>query len=255
MTASIVVAPHPDDEVLGCSAVLRGNGVTVVHLTDGVPPWTPDGDAVALRRRRRRECEAAWEALGAHVEEVVDLGFRDLSVWRSVPAVTEALCDLLGPFESATVHVPTYQRGHPDHDAAYVAALGAHLDLADRALSWRVYSLYGYASDETLRFGYLDPGSFPDAEILGAGSQDLDRKAAALACFVSQLRPDSIVQRWLDRPAPESLATMPAASTVDPGPSFYERELDFKRHGVRVAQVDALLERLVSKWIPRPEHS
>jgi len=250
VTESIVIAPHPDDEVLGCASVLRESATTVVHLSDGVPPWTPGDDVTALRRRRHRECEAAWETLGAHVKDVVEIGLRDLSVWRSVPDLTVALCDFLGHFKSATVHVPAYQRGHPDHDAAYVAALRVRSDLTDRAISWRVYSLYGYAPDDSLHFGQLDRMSFPDVEVFGEGPQELDRKAAALMCFVSQLRPDSIVQRWLDRPEPESLATMPAAAIIDPGVSFYERELDFARHGARVDEVDTLLERL----LPGREH-
>ena len=245
MTESIVIAPHPDDEVLGCASVLRESATTVVHLSDGVPPWTPGDDVTALRRRRHRECEAAWETLGAHVKDVVEIGLRDLSVWRSVPDLTVALCDFLGTIESATVHVPAYQRGHPDHDAAYVAALRVRSELSNRALRWRVYSLYGYAPDDSLHFGQLDRMSFPDVEVFGEGPQELDRKAAALMCFVRQLRPDSIVQRWLDRPEPESLATMPAAAIVDSGVSFYERELDFAPHGARVDEVDALLERLL----------
>lgn len=245
MTESIVIAPHPDDEVLGCASVLRQRATTVVLLSDGVPPWTPGDDVTALRQRRHHECEAAWETLGARVKDVVEMGLRDLSVWRSVPDLTVALCDLLGKIESATVHVPAYQRGHPDHDAAYVAALRVRSKLTNRALSWRVYSLYGYAPDGSLHFGHLDRRGFPDVEVLGEGPQELDRKAAALKCFVSQLRPDSIVQRWLNRPEPESLATMPAAAMVEPGVSFYERELDFAQHGARVDEVDAILERLL----------
>jgi LmbE family N-acetylglucosaminyl deacetylase len=245
VTESIVIAPHPDDEVLGCASVLRQSATTVVLLSDGVPPWTPGYDVNALRQRRHDECEAAWETLGARVKDVVEMGLRDLSVWRSVPDLTVALCDFLGTIESATVHVPAYQRGHPDHDAAYVAALRVRSELSNRALRWRVYSLYGYAPDESLHFGHLDPRGFPDVEVLGERPQELDRKAAALKCFVSQLRPDSIVQRWLNHPEPESLATMPAAAMVAPGVSFYERELDFIRHGARVDEVDAILERLL----------
>jgi LmbE family N-acetylglucosaminyl deacetylase len=245
MTESFVIAPHPDDEVLGCASVLCEGATTVIHLTDGVPPWTPAEDVDALRQRRRRECEAAWETLGAHVLDVVEMGLGDLSVWRSVPEMTAALQDLLGRFESATIHVPAYQRGHPDHDAAYIAALRLRSTLTDRSFTWRVYSLYGYDPDGRLRFGTLDRQGFPDAEILGETPQELDRKAAALSSFVSQRRPGSIVQRWLDRPAPESFATMPPSTVVDPGVSFYERELDFARYGVHVAEVDALLERLI----------
>jgi LmbE family N-acetylglucosaminyl deacetylase len=245
VTESIVIAPHPDDEVLGCASVLRKSETTVVHLSDGVPPWTPGDDATALRQRRRRECEAAWEKLGARVNDVVQMGLPDLSVWRSVPDLTVALCDLLGKFKAVTVHVPAYQRGHPDHDAAYVAGLRVRSVLVNRAFDWRVYGLYGYGPDERLHFGRLDRKSFPDVEVFGEEPQELDRKAAALGCFVSQLRPGSIVQRWLDRPEPESLATMPESTTVAPGTSFYECELDFVRHGACVTEVDALLEGLL----------
>ena len=60
MGGTVVVAPHPDDEVLGCSAVLLGASATVVHVTDGVPPWTAATEWDSVRSARRTESERAW---------------------------------------------------------------------------------------------------------------------------------------------------------------------------------------------------
>ena len=37
MSRVAVLAPHPDDEVLGCTSVLFDHDVVVVHVTEGVP--------------------------------------------------------------------------------------------------------------------------------------------------------------------------------------------------------------------------
>ena len=68
----LVIAPHPDDEVLGCGGVLalhamRGDRVRVVVLTDGAA----GGDAEA----REAETRAAATVLG--LEQVEFLGLED----------------------------------------------------------------------------------------------------------------------------------------------------------------------------------
>jgi LmbE family N-acetylglucosaminyl deacetylase len=68
---AVVVAPHPDDEILGCGGLLRhaaeqGMEVRVVAVTDGeacYPDehwWTPE----RLRSARRAELAAALGELG-----------------------------------------------------------------------------------------------------------------------------------------------------------------------------------------------
>ena len=74
----MVIAPHPDDETLGCGAAIlrhlgKGDPLSVVFVTDGSASRALGLDAAAMRLRRAREAEAAMRILG-----VEDLHFLDL---------------------------------------------------------------------------------------------------------------------------------------------------------------------------------
>jgi LmbE family N-acetylglucosaminyl deacetylase len=240
VSSTIVLAPHPDDEVLGASTVLRQGPTIVVHVTGGVPPWTDPTDSANLLERRQAECEAAWAVLAADVADFIQLGFDDLAVWRAVSELADVLTDHLAGSEPTTVHVPAHQGGHPDHDATFAAALLARRRTGNRH-RWRVYGLYGYLSSGRLAFGALEPNHYQDASRVGHTTTEFERKAAALGCFTSQLSPGSIVQRWLDAPAAESDAPLPDGLPTSVSPCFYDREFDFARYGVTANTVrDAL---------------
>src|SRR5262245_30184806 len=83
----LVVAPHPDDETIGCGATLalharRGDTVHVVVVTDGElgdPRGLfarDDGGAGSYVELRRDECRRALQALGV-VSAPHFLGHRD----------------------------------------------------------------------------------------------------------------------------------------------------------------------------------
>ncbi len=83
----VVVAPHPDDEILGCGGLLhhavgQGIDVSVVAVTDGEacypgePWWTPE----RLRSARRAELAAALGELGIPVGSIFHLGIADGAV-------------------------------------------------------------------------------------------------------------------------------------------------------------------------------
>jgi LmbE family N-acetylglucosaminyl deacetylase len=241
VSPAIVLAPHPDDEVLGASTILRHGPTTVVHVTDGVPPWTDPTACATLLERRRAECAAAWDVLGADVAGCIQLGFDDLAVWRAVPQLADALTDHLAASEPATVHVPAHQGGHPDHDATFAAALLARRRTGGRH-AWRVYGLYGYPSSGRLAFGALERSHYQHAKRVGDTTTELERKAAALRCFTSQLFAGSIVQRWLDAPAAEADAPLPDGLPTNVAACFYEQELDFTRFGVTAAAVRVALD-------------
>jgi LmbE family N-acetylglucosaminyl deacetylase len=98
----LVLAPHPDDEVLGAGGVLseavrRGLPVRVVFLTHGDSnewsflayrkrPVLMPGGALAMGALRQREAVAAAAALGVPAQDLTFLGYPDygtLDIWRS----------------------------------------------------------------------------------------------------------------------------------------------------------------------------
>ncbi len=119
----VVVAPHPDDEILGCGGLLhhaagQGIDVSVVAVTDGEacypgePWWTPE----RLRSARRAELAAALGELGIPVGSIFHLGIADGAVSAHEQGLEGWLQQYLQPRD--LVLAPWRFDGHPDHEAA-----------------------------------------------------------------------------------------------------------------------------------------
>lgn len=103
---ALVLAPHQDDETLGCGGLValkraRGVPVVVAFLTDGRTSHARFLDADVLAGRRRDEALAACGTLGVPEGSVHFLGFRDGELSSSLEDATRSLVPLL--------------RDHPDH--------------------------------------------------------------------------------------------------------------------------------------------
>jgi len=272
MTDAIVVAAHPDDEVLGASTVLTSRTCTVAFATDGVPPLHPVLPVLASPTRPIRawetpkqeggrvgEARAAHHALGARVDGYVRLGFGDQRVTDQVVECAHALADVVAARDGADVFVPAYQRGHPDHDAVFVAAQLARAELlhqqdqvGGRARRWFAYALYGLDREGHQRFGWLDPDYFTHATSDGGSPAELERKAAALRVFESQLPDESVLAGWLADPVPESFATVPNIATPLPElRCFYEEVFEFSQFGIDPVATDSTLRARLRGLSPR----
>ncbi len=89
----VVLAPHPDDEILGCGglmqrALAQGDSVWVVYLTSGDASWTSAAwcnrtllvgptEYLGLGKRRMDEARAGAAALGLSADCLTFLGFPD----------------------------------------------------------------------------------------------------------------------------------------------------------------------------------
>jgi LmbE family N-acetylglucosaminyl deacetylase len=255
-TNAVVVAPHPDDEVLGCTGVIRDASVTMIHVTDGVPPWTPPAESRVLHATRRTECADAWASLGTTVVPV-ELGFGDLGAWRSVRDVAESLAaalDATTDSDSTTdIYVPAFQRGHPDHDATFLAAVLARRRLPP-SLRWWVYGLYGFDSDRTVRFGWLPPDLYSPIEKRADTAPILAAKTDALRKHASQVWPDSALDLWIQGPVPEYVAPLPHDWSGLPDlatlPCYYDEELGFGEHGASTSLVEKEFRRALDSVSP-----
>jgi N-acetylglucosamine malate deacetylase 1 len=116
----LVVAPHPDDEAIGCGGVLclhtaRGDRVTAVFLTSGelgLKHLPPD----EARRVREAEADAAAEVLG--LSGVTFLRRPDWFVGEQVEEVASGLRPVLERERPQLLYVPHAWDDHPDHRAA-----------------------------------------------------------------------------------------------------------------------------------------
>jgi LmbE family N-acetylglucosaminyl deacetylase len=115
----LVIAPHPDDESIGCGGTIclhttRGDRVTAVFLTSGELGLKHLPRAEACRIREG-EAEAAAQVLG--IGKLEFLRFPDWYVTEHVSAVAAALRQLLEREAPARVYLSHDKDWHPDHRA------------------------------------------------------------------------------------------------------------------------------------------
>jgi LmbE family N-acetylglucosaminyl deacetylase/glycosyltransferase involved in cell wall biosynthesis len=114
----LVLAPHPDDEVIGCGGLLAlhlrdGRSARVVIATDGSKATGASANDAGYRARREEESRRGLAALGG-AATVRFLGFPDRGLDDSVSA---PLRDELLTFRPDIVCVPSPVEIHPDHIA------------------------------------------------------------------------------------------------------------------------------------------
>jgi N-acetylglucosamine malate deacetylase 1 len=170
----LVVAPHPDDEAIGCGGAIclhaaRGDRVSAVFLTSG---------ELGLQHLAR---EAAWRIReeearnAAHVLGVAETHFLRCPDWH----LNENLADAAGLLQPVldsdmprVIYFPHPQDAHPDHQAA-ARVLGMTLQHCKQ----RPKGLYAYEVWSPL----------PAHDHVEYISDVMARKLRAVRCYRSQL--------------------------------------------------------------------
>ncbi len=116
----VVIAPHPDDESIGCGGALcchadAGDRVTVIFLTSGELGLKHLTREVAWQTREA-EAKAAGKILG--IAEMHFLRQPDWTLEDVVGPTAAAVAEILANERPQFVYVPHPREGHPDHKAA-----------------------------------------------------------------------------------------------------------------------------------------
>ena len=165
----LIIAPHMDDESLGCGGLLAKHPAecSVVVVTDS-------------GRERASEHQRALDLLG--IEDRHELGMPDGRVPERMPELIAALDRLMADLRPDEVYLP-YPSLHQDHIATYEAGMRAcRISMSDEhwvpstvlVYDIAVYDLNLYPTD--LRWNVFE----------SLTEEQADLKAAACAAYVSE---------------------------------------------------------------------
>lgn len=187
---AVIVAPHPDDEVLGSGGLLQmantlGRSILLISVTDGTAshPGSSRWPTHDLAHQRASESEQALARLGLALPRLqwVRGGFADSQVQAREAALGTFIQQFLRPTD--VVFSTWREDGHCDHDA-----VGRASALAAKNVGAQVHELpiwtWHWAHDDDPRVPWHR------ARRIELSEQQVARKRDAAQAFTSQLSAD-----------------------------------------------------------------
>ena len=182
MTDLLVIAPHPDDEVLGCGATMarylrEGKSVAVVWVGEGGwdKAYKPTEDHSTLVFR-------AMLALGPGVHTGL-LRFSEDQRFETHPraVLADEIAGYVGRWQPRTVLLPFYGDVNLDHRVTFEAAM-----VACRPTRSFIRRIACYETASSTEWGAIHP--FRPNWYVEVSADDLRRKNAALEVYGDQMR-------------------------------------------------------------------
>jgi LmbE family N-acetylglucosaminyl deacetylase len=188
MPTVLIIAAHPDDEVLGCGGAMAkhaagGDTVHTLFLADGVSARPVDGGRAAIDGRKEAAARAA-QALGVEPPRFLDLPDNRLD--------TMALLDVVRPVEDMVAAllpaiIYTHHSGdlNIDHRIAHQATMTACRPLP----SSPVVAIYAFEVASSTEWASPNTGApFRPTRFIDI-DRELECKLSALACYEGEMQP------------------------------------------------------------------
>ena len=180
----IVIAPHPDDEVLGCGGAIKkyaeeGDHLHVLIMTRGTPDMYSDERIENVRKEARN----AHHILG--IKETIFLDFPAPEL-DTVPVadISRAITEIITKLNIHVVFLPHRGDIHHDHRIVFNAGLVASRPTGKYSVK-EIYS-YETLSETEWAAPFADDAFIPTKFVNITGQMDF--KLQAMKCFKSQLR-------------------------------------------------------------------
>lgn len=184
MKKILIVAPHPDDEVLGCGGVMKkyseDNSVYVLVVTRGTPKLYND-DKIANVRNEARE---SHKILGVKETFFFDFHAPDLDI-TSRADISRSISKLLNELQIDELYLPHRGDIHHDHGIVFHAGLVAARPVGNYSVK-RIFT-YETLSETEWAAPFSDDAFIPNHFV--NIEQQMQSKLEAMQCFKSQVRP------------------------------------------------------------------
>lgn len=181
----LVVAPHPDDEILGCGGIIKkyadsGNLIYVLVITRGTPKMYTDDKIQNVRN----EALESHKILGVTQTKFFDFHAPELDI-TSNAAISIQIAAVMKEWQITDLYLPHRGDIHHDHGVVFNAGLVAARPVGN----YTVKNIFCY---ETLSETEWAPPFGDDAFIpthFVNVKEEMASKLEAMQCFKSQVRP------------------------------------------------------------------
>jgi LmbE family N-acetylglucosaminyl deacetylase len=184
----LVIAPHPDDEVLGCGAtirkkVLEGHNVYILIMTNA-HKTIPERYTEEKLKRIRDAAKKAHNILGTKETFYEDFPALMLDQYP-LYKIAEAISSIIKKKNIDTVYIPHHGDIHIDHKIVFNAAMVACRPIAD----YSVKRIFAYETlSETEWANPYSSDIFVPSYFETITIENFNYKCEAMKCYASQLK-------------------------------------------------------------------